>query len=130
LTGGLLELVDEAVCVLAPFFKAKSVKQKSRARGSMDWKIDGLENCHADPARVDWPPVLESTSRLGSYQIERLLGAGGMGEVYLARETKLGRRVAVKVLPEAFVLDPERVARFDREAKLLASLNHPNIATL
>jgi eukaryotic-like serine/threonine-protein kinase len=63
-------------------------------------------------------------------QIEALLGAGGMGEVYQARDTRLGRSVAVKILPEIFARDPERVARFDREAKLLASLNHANIAAL
>jgi eukaryotic-like serine/threonine-protein kinase len=58
------------------------------------------------------------------------LGAGGMGEVYRARDTKLGRVVAIKVLPDAFTADPERVPRFEREAKVLASLNHPNIASL
>jgi serine/threonine protein kinase len=64
------------------------------------------------------------------YHIETHLGAGGMGEVYQARDTKLGRAVAVKILPELFANDPERVARFEREAKLLASLNHSNIAAL
>jgi eukaryotic-like serine/threonine-protein kinase len=67
---------------------------------------------------------------LGHYQIESLLGAGGMGEVYRSRDTKLGRSVAVKVLPEAVANDAERVARFEREAKALASLNHPHIAAL
>ena len=56
------------------------------------------------------------------------LGAGGMGEVYRATDTKLNRGVAIKVLPAAFAVEPERLARFEREAKLLASLNHPNIA--
>src|SRR5262249_60699751 len=67
---------------------------------------------------------------IAHYQIEALLGAGGMGEVYQARDTRLGRSVAVKMLPEIFAKDPERVARFEREAKLLASLNHANIAAL
>ena len=67
---------------------------------------------------------------LGHYEIESLLGAGGMGEVYRARDTKLGRGVAVKVLPEAFANDSDRLPRFEREAKVLASLNHPNIAAL
>ena len=67
---------------------------------------------------------------LGPYEILSLIGAGGMGEVYRARDTKLGREVAVKVLPDAFSHDPERLARFAREARLLASLNHPNIATI
>ena len=64
------------------------------------------------------------------YEILRKLGEGGMGEVWLARDTKLDREVALKVLPEEFAADPERMARFEREAKVLASLNHPNIATL
>src|SRR5499426_1833755 len=68
--------------------------------------------------------------RFGPYEIVTLLGAGGMGEVYRARDTKLDREVAIKVLPELFVSDPERVARFQREAKTLASLNHPNIAAI
>jgi len=69
-------------------------------------------------------------TRLGAYEIGALIGAGGMGEVYRAHDTKLERDVAIKVLPEAFARDPERVARFKREAKLLASLNHPNIAAI
>ena len=67
---------------------------------------------------------------LAHYEIESSLGAGGMGEVYLARDRRLGRSVAVKVLPEVLAADPERIARFEREAKVLASLNHPNIAAL
>src|SRR3984885_6343119 len=69
-------------------------------------------------------------TRLGSYEIVAPLGAGGMGEVYRARDTILKRDVALKVLPAAFAQDPERMARFQREAELLASLNHPNIAIL
>src|SRR5215467_8044248 len=66
-------------------------------------------------------------SQLGPYKIESTLGAGGMGKVYRARDTKLKRDVAIKVLPEAFACDPDRMARFQREAEVLASLNHPNI---
>ena len=65
---------------------------------------------------------------LSRYRIDAALGAGGMGEVYRATDTTLGRDVAIKVLPAAFASDPERLARFEREAKLLASLNHPNVA--
>jgi Tol biopolymer transport system component len=71
---------------------------------------------------------LNPGTRLGPYEIRTLLGAGGMGEVYRARDTKLDRDVAVKVLPDLFAADPERLARFDREARLLASLNHAHIA--
>ena len=74
--------------------------------------------------------ALELGSTLGHYQILSSLGAGGMGEVYRARDTKLGREVAIKLLLEKVSADPERLARFDREARVLASLNHPNIATL
>src|ERR1700682_6494540 len=69
-------------------------------------------------------------TKLGSYEVLAPIGAGGMGEVYQAHDTKLGRDVAIKVLPEAFAHDPERLSRFQREAKMLASLNHPNIATI
>ena len=65
---------------------------------------------------------------IGPYQVVAKLGEGGMGEVYRARDTKLDRDVAIKILPEAFAADAERLARFQREAKTLASLNHPNIA--
>ena len=67
---------------------------------------------------------------LGHYRIEQELGAGGMGVVYLATDSKLGRQVAIKVLPESFARQPERLARFEREARMLASLNHPNIAAV
>jgi serine/threonine protein kinase len=67
---------------------------------------------------------------LAHYEITSLLGKGGMGEVYQAKDSKLGRDVAIKVLPEEFARDADRVARFQREAKLLASLNHPNIAAI
>ena len=69
-------------------------------------------------------------TRLGPYEIAAQIGAGGMGEVWCATDTNLGRQVAIKILPEAFAQDPERLARFEREAKTLASLNHPNIAQI
>jgi len=74
--------------------------------------------------------MLTEGTKLGPYEILSPLGAGGMGEVYLANDPKLDRKVAIKVLPETMTRDKERVARFEREAKLLASLNHPNIAAI
>ena len=73
---------------------------------------------------------ISTGTRLGSYEVTGAIGAGGMGEVYQAHDTKLGRDVAIKVLPEAFAHDPDRLSRFQREAKMLAALNHPNIATI
>ena len=69
-------------------------------------------------------------TRLGIYEVTAKIGEGGMGEVYQARDTTLDRDVALKVLPEAFTADPDRLARFQREAKVLASLNHPNIGAI
>src|ERR1700674_4342092 len=74
--------------------------------------------------------ALGTGTKLGSYEVLAPIGAGGMGEVYQAHDTKLGRDVAIKVLPEAFAHDPERLSRFQREAKMLAALNHPNIAKI
>jgi serine/threonine protein kinase len=74
--------------------------------------------------------ALSAGSRLGSYEVLALLGAGGMGEVYRARDTKLGRDVAIKIVSDGFSHDPERVARFEREAHMLAAMNHPHIAAI
>src|SRR5215471_14964976 len=74
--------------------------------------------------------ALAAGTKLGPYEILAPIGAGGMGEVYRARDTKLKRDVALKVLPEVLATDPERMARFQREAEVLASLNHPNIAQI
>jgi len=97
-------------------------------------KADGFL---AEPALMAAAPYLAVESgqslvggQLGAYQIHSLLGAGGMGEVYKARDTKLGRDVAVKILPRLFSSDPDRLARFEREARVLASLNHPHIGAI
>jgi serine/threonine protein kinase len=71
---------------------------------------------------------LSTGTRLGGYEIQALLGAGGMGEVYRARDTRFNREVAIKVLLGAVADDPDRLARFQREAQLLASLNHPQVS--
>src|SRR6516162_7582985 len=73
---------------------------------------------------------LDVGTRLGSLEITALLGKGGMGEVYRARDTTLKRDVAIKILPDEFARDTDRVSRFQREAEVLASLNHPNIAAI
>src|SRR5262249_8172058 len=73
---------------------------------------------------------LTAGAHLGPYEILAAIGAGAMGEVYRARDMKLGRDVAIKILPDAFAADSDRIARFEREAKTLAALNHPNIAHL
>ena len=78
----------------------------------------------------DSNPAGLTGQRLGIYQVESLIGSGGMGEVYRARDTRLGRAVAIKVLPPAFTSNASRVASFEREARLLASLTHPHIATV
>src|SRR5437764_3076323 len=74
--------------------------------------------------------LLSPGARLGAYEIVAPIGAGGMGEVYRAHDTKLDRAVAIKVLPASMAKEPERLARFQREAQVLASLNHPNIAQI
>ena len=74
--------------------------------------------------------ALQPGTTLGPYEVTAKIGQGGMGEVYRAHDTKLGRDVALKVLPDLFADDPERLARFQREARVLASLNHPNIASI
>ena len=74
--------------------------------------------------------ALNVGSRLGHYDVTVLIGEGGMGQVYQATDTKLNRQVALKILPEAFATDPDRLARFQREAQVLASLNHPGIAAI
>jgi len=74
--------------------------------------------------------ALTPGTRLGVYEVTAQIGEGGMGQVYRATDTTLGRQVAIKILPDAFAADPERLARFEREAKTLASLNHPHIAAV
>src|SRR5437868_6409322 len=80
--------------------------------------------------RVTYHMALANGSRVGPYEITSQIGAGGMGVVFRARDTKLGRDVAIKVLPDAFLRDRDRLARFEREAQALASLNHSNIAQI
>jgi serine/threonine protein kinase len=102
-------------------------------------EVDAMLAAHHDPGSfgertvsgsIDAVPRLETGVMFGSYRIDRLIGKGGMGEVYRARDTQLGRDVALKILPTSFAADPERLGRFEREARLLAALNHPHIAAI
>ena len=93
---------------------------------------DGILDASADAvSRAMGAALSPMTGRiLGEYQLQKLLGAGGMGEVYLARDMRLGRDVAIKILPAGVTSDPDRLARFEREARMLAALNHPNICAI
>jgi serine/threonine protein kinase len=93
-------------------------------------EVDSLLAAHREGQTDVRPGAVGVGSRLGDYEVTRFIAAGGMGEVYQARDTKLGREVAIKILPRAFASDSEPLARFEREARVLASLNHPNIATI
>jgi serine/threonine protein kinase/Tol biopolymer transport system component len=114
--GGDDALREEVESLLASDQRAKSFLEAPAV-------VRGDNAC--DQARL----MMEG-QRLGVYQVQALLGAGGMGEVYRARDTRLERDVAVKFLPHAFTSDPERLARFEREARMLAALNHPNIGAI
>jgi TolB-like protein len=106
------------------------------AEPAMRREVESLIAAHeqVQSSFLDQPAIqakeLATGSRLGPYEILSRIGAGGMGDVYRASDTKLGRRVAIKVLPPGFVDDRQRLARFQREARMLASLNHPNIVTI
>ena len=97
-------------------------------------EVESLLTAHAAAGTFAERPAMEvlaaSSRGTGGYHLQSLLGAGGMGEVYRARDLTLGRDVAIKILPPIFVVDPDRLARFDREARLLASLSHPNICAI
>ena len=93
--------------------------------GVLDAPVGALVAGLVAPARV-----LLAGRRIGGFEVQGLLGVGGMGEVYRARDTRLGRDVAIKILPRAFKDDPHRLARFEREARVLASLNHPHIGAI
>ena len=100
--------------------------QESSAEGFMSVPAAAL----AGSAGLDQPPGTLVGARFGSYTLRSLLGVGGMGEVYRAHDETLGREVAIKVLPPGFTAEPDRRARFEREARMLATLNHPNIGAI
>jgi len=134
--------VYEAALDREPAARAAFLAEACREDADLRREVESLLGHEHTPVVLDHEmrtvaaAVLEGVSRLqpggtlGPYRIDALLGAGGMGEVYRARDTKLNRDVALKVLPESFTADPDRVARFTREAHVLASLSHPNIAAI
>ena len=134
--------VYEAALDREPAARAAFLAEACREDADLRREVESLLGQEHTPVVLDHEmltvaaAVLEGVSRLqpgaalGPYRIDALLGSGGMGEVYRARDTKLNRDVALKVLPESFTADPDRVARFTREAHVLASLNHPNIAAI
>ena len=134
-----IEEIYHAALDRQPRSRAAYVQEKCASDRSLMREVNSLLARDAsDPnALLNQPvrqpggsPYLAAGARLGAYEIRSLIGSGGMGDVYLARDTRLKRDVALKVLPEAFAADPERMARFEREACVLASLNHPNIAQI
>jgi serine/threonine protein kinase len=115
----------------APDERRSFIERESAGDSSVLEEIQALIDSHhaAGQFLQPRPPSLIGQT-FSSYQVKELIGAGGMGEVYLARDSKLKRDVAIKVLPHTFSRDAARVARFQREAEILASLNHPNIAAI
>jgi Tol biopolymer transport system component len=118
-----------------PVDRAGFVVDACRGDDALRRDVSSLLRAHQDGVGFGSSPLmlssqLQAGSSFRGYRIESLLGAGGMGEVYRARDTRLDRSVAIKILPESFADDPERLARFEREARTLAALNHPNIAII
>ena len=120
-TGGNKELCDEVLSLLRAQIQAENFMERSAIRVAAE-SLAGHPNLTTSFSLVG--------KQLSNYKIEKLLGAGGMGEVYLARDSKLNRLVALKVLPWHFVADSERSTRFQREARALSTLNHPNLVTI
>jgi serine/threonine protein kinase len=120
---------DDRLAFLQRECSNEDVRREVESLLAYEGHSQGILDEPFQPAR-DWTPALAVGRLVGAYEIIGHLGIGGMGEVYRARDRKLGREVAIKVLPEAFAQDPDRMARFSREAQVLASLNHPNIAAI
>src|SRR5262245_3395026 len=114
----------DQVCAGDPALRAEvdamlAVPSESASRDAIPLKLSATTASQLEPGAM-----------IGPYRIECLIGAGGMGEVYRGRDTRLRREVAIKILPRVFTADADRLARFEREARVLASLNHPHIAAI
>src|SRR5262245_52883159 len=130
-----LEALFHEALARAPAERAAFLAERCAGRLDRQLEVEALLRAHERTASaLEVPPTLQTQlragMRLGSYEVLSQLGAGSMGEVYRARDTRLGRDVAIKVLPALFLSDPERRTRFEREARVLASLNHPHIAAI
>jgi len=119
-----------AVVVTPAAERAAFLSAECGADAALRAEVESLLAAHRDEQTGVRPGAVVVGSRLGDYEVTGFIAAGGMGEVYRAHDTKLGRDVAIKILPRLFVNEPERLARFEREARMLASLNHPNIAAI
>jgi tRNA A-37 threonylcarbamoyl transferase component Bud32 len=132
LTGARWQRVNElfhAALAHAANERDAFVARECGADSQLRLEVESLLAAHITQASVAGSAISTGT-RLGDYEVTSFIAAGAMGQVYRARDTKLGREVALKILPPAFVSDRDRRARFEREARVLASLNHPNIATI
>ena len=134
------EVFDGAL-PLPPEARAAYLVNACGADQALREQVQSLLDSHDRASRfLEAPPVLPSefasptihleAQRIGAYEVVSRLGAGGMGEVYRARDLKLGRDVAIKILPQLFTRDPERLARFEREARVLAALTHPTVGAI
>ena len=131
-----LEALFHEALACAPVDRAAFLAERCAGRPDLQAEVAALLRAHdnapddLDAARVTPHPQLQRGARLGPFEVVAALGVGGMGEVYRARDTKLGRDVAIKILPTIFTKDPERRARLEREAHVLAALNHPNVGAI
>ncbi|MEP7342560.1 MAG: serine/threonine-protein kinase, partial [Acidobacteriota bacterium] len=135
--------IFNAACERAIEQRAAFLDEACAADAELRWEVESLLEAHTEPGRFMQRPLvaapateaeptaeLGAEQQLGPYRIERRLGAGGMGVVYLARDTRLGRPIALKLLKARFTQDSERLRRFQQEARAVSTLNHPNILTI
>src|SRR6478672_8792616 len=125
----VLEQIFHAALALEPGQRANYVRNACGEDKDLRRRVQSLLIRDESSSSPDTEPC-QAGPNLGPYQVLSKLGAGGMGDVYLALDSRLGRRVALKVLPPQFAADPERKRRFQREARAASALNHPNIVTV